>query len=85
MDKLLTGAIAGLIFGVIDVLLMIPLSINDKSTAICPLCHGNAGRLFSPVPIIFKGPGFYVTDCRIETERKKPDKAAKDDGNSQGR
>ena len=60
-------------------------TFNYKSTAICPLCHGNAGRLFSPVPIIFKGPGFYVTDCRIETERKKPDKAAKDDGNSQGR
>ena len=57
-------------------------TFNDKSTAICPVCHGNAGRLFSPVPIIFKGPGFYVTDCRIETERKNH-KAAKDDGSSQ--
>ena len=33
MDKLLAGAIAGLVFGIVDVLLMIPLSINDKSTA----------------------------------------------------
>lgn len=33
MDKLLAGTIAGLVFGVVDVLLMIPLSINDKSTA----------------------------------------------------
>jgi len=33
MDKLLSGTIVGLIFGVVDVLLMIPLPINDKSTA----------------------------------------------------
>jgi len=30
----------------------------------CPRCHGEAHRLFSPVPIIFKGSGFYVTDSR---------------------
>ena len=33
MDKLLSGTIAGLVFGVIDVLLMVPLSMNDKPTA----------------------------------------------------
>ena len=33
MDKLLSGTIVGLIFGVVDVLLMISLPINDKSTA----------------------------------------------------
>ena len=30
----------------------------------CPLCGGRAQRIFAPVPIIFKGPGFYVTDQR---------------------
>ena len=39
-------------------------SFNDKSTATCPVCHGDAYRLFYPVPILFKGPGFYVTDSR---------------------
>ena len=39
-------------------------SFDDKSTAICPSCQGIAHRLFSPVPILFKGPGFYITDSR---------------------
>ena len=30
----------------------------------CPRCAGQARRLFSPVPIIFKGSGFYITDSR---------------------
>ena len=28
----------------------------------CPRCKCQAQRIFSPVPIVFKGPGFYVTD-----------------------
>jgi putative FmdB family regulatory protein len=30
----------------------------------CPQCGCEARRLFSPAAIIFKGPGFYVTDSR---------------------
>jgi putative FmdB family regulatory protein len=45
-------------------------SFHDKPVADCPSCHGIARRLFSPVPILFKGPGFYVTDSRIEKERR---------------
>ena len=41
-------------------------SFDDKPIADCPSCHGIARRLFSPVPIIFNGPGFYVTDSRNE-------------------
>ena len=41
-------------------------SFDDKPIADCPTCHGIARRLFSPVPILFKGPGFYVTDSREE-------------------
>ena len=57
---------------------------RDKATAICPVCSGNANRLFVPVPIIFKGPGFYITDSRMGVEGGKPDKSAKDDGSNQG-
>ena len=39
-------------------------SFNDKSTTVCPSCSGIAHRLFYPVPILFKGPGFYITDSR---------------------
>jgi len=37
---------------------------GENSGAMCPLCQGSAQRVFTPVPIIFKGPGFYVTDSR---------------------
>jgi putative FmdB family regulatory protein len=49
----------------------------------CPQCQGDARRLFSPVPIIFKGSGFYVTDSRKnneplsdngKTDKPKPEK-----------
>ncbi len=39
-------------------------SFADGATAICPQCGCNARRIFVPVPIIFKGSGFYVTDYR---------------------
>jgi putative FmdB family regulatory protein len=41
-------------------------SFNDKPVADCPTCHGIARRLFCAVPVIFNGPGFYVTDSREE-------------------
>jgi len=46
-------------------------SFKDEPVAVCPACHSNAHRLFSPVPILFKGPGFYVTDSRMEKEGNK--------------
>ena len=39
-------------------------SFSDKSMVACPNCQNGVRRLFSPVPIIFKGSGFYVTDNR---------------------
>ena len=45
-------------------------NFSDKPKAVCPRCHGVAHRLFSPVPILFKGPGFYITDSREEREGK---------------
>jgi putative FmdB family regulatory protein len=45
-------------------------SFHDKPIADCPVCHGIARRIFSPVPIIFNGPGFYVTDSREGREKR---------------
>ncbi|OGO02840.1 MAG: hypothetical protein A2Y91_05215 [Chloroflexi bacterium RBG_13_54_8] len=39
---------------------------EEDSGAACPKCEGEAHRLFLPVPIIFKGTGFYITDSRAE-------------------
>ena len=35
---------------------------SENSEVNCPRCQGDVRQVFSPVPIIFKGPGFYVTD-----------------------
>lgn len=35
---------------------------HDDPVADCPRCGGPCRRLLSPVPIIFKGSGWYVTD-----------------------
>ncbi len=35
---------------------------SESSGANCPECQCQAQRIYSPVPIVFKGPGFYVTD-----------------------
>jgi len=42
---------------------------NDNSAVRCPRCQCEARRVFSPVPIIFKGSGFYVTDTATEKEK----------------
>ena len=55
-------------------------SFKDKSIATCPQCGSKAKRIFSSVPIIFKGPGFYTTDSRqAEGEAPKPKHETKPD------
>ena len=39
-------------------------SFGQNGGAQCPECAGEARRIFTPVPIIFKGSGFYITDSR---------------------
>lgn len=39
-------------------------SFHDEPFAVCSICRGTGRRVFCPVPIVFKGPGFYVTDYR---------------------
>lgn len=43
---------------------------GENSGASCPSCRGEARRIFSPVPILFKGPGFYITDSAAEREQR---------------
>jgi putative FmdB family regulatory protein len=54
---------------------------EDEATP-CPQCQGDSRRLFSPVPIIFKGPGFYVTDSRNDNCGSLSDKGDGDESNS---
>jgi predicted nucleic acid-binding Zn ribbon protein len=42
-------------------------SFTDESMVVCPKCQNGAQRLFLPVPVIFKGSGFYVTDNRKQS------------------
>ena len=37
---------------------------EEERGATCPQCQSVARRIFLPVPVIFKGSGFYVTDSR---------------------
>ena len=46
---------------------------HDDSRASCPECDGEARRLFTPVPVIFKGSGFYVTDSRAPEPKESGD------------
>ena len=39
-------------------------SFDEEPVAVCPRCRGKARRVLRPVPVIFKGSGFYVTDNR---------------------
>lgn len=34
----------------------------------CPRCGGNAKRIFSAPPIVFKGSGWYITDSRNKSD-----------------
>jgi predicted nucleic acid-binding Zn ribbon protein len=35
---------------------------SDEPYAVCPQCESVSRRVFHPVPIIYKGNGFYTTD-----------------------
>jgi len=44
---------------------------SEEIACFCPSCGSEARQVFFSVPIIFKGPGFYVTDNRKESDRSK--------------
>jgi len=41
---------------------------DNNSPVFCTRCGTEAKRLFSAVPVIFKGSGFYITDSRARSE-----------------
>jgi len=53
-------------------------SFGDDPIVTCPKCGSKAKRVFSPVPIIFKGSGFYTTDSK-PTGGETPKPEAKPD------
>ena len=48
---------------------------TEDGSGFCPGCGSEARRVFSPVPVIFKGPGFYVTDNRKSHNTSLSDKS----------
>jgi len=49
--------------------------VNESPITVCPECGGETSRIFYPVGIIFKGPGFHITDyCRPKEEKGKTPK-----------
>ncbi len=53
-------------------------SFSDTSQVACPECGADAEQLFSAVPIIFKGSGFYVTDHRGNHGHSEPAESSDD-------
>jgi len=55
---------------------------HETGGNLCPKCGTEGRRIYFAPPLIFKGPGFYVTDSRPEVdpylEEKKPEKANSD-------
>jgi putative FmdB family regulatory protein len=51
-------------------------SFSDSCKVSCPKCKNGARRIFVPVPIIFKGSGFYVTDSSKKSEVQDSPKEA---------
>ena len=54
-------------------------NFSDKPLTKCSECGGKLGKVFHPAGVIFKGSGWYVTDSRGQTEKKK----YKEDGKPQ--
>ncbi len=40
--------------------------MSEVPLATCPQCQGMLRRVPSPVPVVFKGTGFYSTDHRVQ-------------------
>ncbi|MFC2005836.1 FmdB family zinc ribbon protein [Chloroflexota bacterium] len=54
-------------------------SFSEDGSVFCPECGSEATRIFMPVPIIFKGSGFYVTDNRGNHSHSAPAESTKED------
>jgi len=60
---------------------------TDAPLTVCSACGGRLRKVFSPVGIVFKGPGFYRTDSRNGSSAAgtaTKDKQTSDTGSSSG-
>jgi putative FmdB family regulatory protein len=59
-------------------------SFSDPPLTRCKICGSKVNRIFYPVGIVFKGPGFYATDHRAAIKASsvgdKPESDGKVDG-----
>ncbi len=54
-------------------------SFSEGASAVCPKCESTAQRVFAPVPIVFKGSGFYVTDYRKDNGSQEKTETSKEE------
>ena len=50
-------------------------SFSDPPLKRCKICGSKVNRIFYPVGIVFKGPGFYATDNRARSKGKSGEKS----------
>ena len=55
---------------------------NEDPIALCPRCQEKSHRVIRPLPVIFKGSGFYVTDNRKASPTVTPAEPLKDSKDS---
>ncbi len=55
---------------------------SDDPITVCPECGGPTYRVISPVGVIFKGSGFYVTDSRAKQSNLTGGSKKKDSGST---
>ena len=55
-------------------------SMSDEPVKRCEQCRGKVQRVFHPVGIVLKGPGFHKTDYRSSSK-----KSTSDTGSSEGK
>lgn len=54
--------------------------ITEPPLTECPECGGTVRRLLYPVGILFKGPGFHITDYRKSDKPSSDGKSESDSG-----
>ena len=55
---------------------------REPFTGACPACGGEMARVFNPAGILFKGPGFYLTDSRKAPADAAPSPAPSSESSS---
>lgn len=58
--------------------------ITEPPLTECPQCGGSVRRLLYPVGILFKGPGFHITDYRKSDKASSESKSEGDSGKKSG-